>query len=120
MHANHTPLAIVQHVEIAFCLGKLHHAESEFAVLDRNVFHMIASYGQEYTAVRASLIGLARRMEITRTEFEAGRDMFPVANSQPEILKQGCMIRRRRPIGGKREVILLMQAREMRAQAAGK
>src|SRR5580658_3055495 len=75
MHAQRTPATLGEHAEIASRLRCLDHAKAGLLARHRQILRVVGGDLQEHAAVRTAFIGLTRRMQETRTEFRAGRDM---------------------------------------------
>src|SRR5579859_3927260 len=89
MNAQRAPVALEQNVKVAAGLRVLHHAETGAMSGNGEVLAIIAGDLQKDAAIRAAFIGLAGRMQKSRSEFEAGCDVAPVAQRQPQLLQDG-------------------------------
>src|SRR5437660_1141701 len=79
MDPQHTPPALGQHIEIAACLRCLDHAEACAMIRNCQVRLVVSGNLEKDATVGAPFVGLPRRMQESRTEFQAGCDamFFP-------------------------------------------
>src|SRR5215471_6739421 len=68
MHAQRPASTFAQHFEITAGLRCFDNAESIFLAGHPQIVFIVARHLQKYSAVRAALVGLARRMQKTRSE----------------------------------------------------
>ena len=116
MHPQRAPAAFGQHVEIAARLRRLDDTERRLLAGHRQILRVIGGDLQEHAAVGPALVGLSGRMQEARSELGAGRDATPFAHFQPHVLKQVDVIRLALDIGEQRDVIVGIDAGEMRLQ----
>src|SRR5260370_12337454 len=105
MHAQHTPAALGQHLEVAARLRRLDDGEGEFLPGDRKVVGILAGDLQEHAGVWTALVGLPGRMEEGRSKAEAGGDPLAIADHAPDVLQCIMMLLVAFDIGKKRAII---------------
>ena len=105
MHAQHAPIALGQHLEIAARLRRLDDTEGVFLVRHLEIGGVVAGDLQEHAGVRAALVGLPGRMQEPRSEAEAGGDALAVADQDADILQRVAMALVAFDIGEERAIV---------------
>src|SRR5258706_9238773 len=118
MHPDGAAATLVQHLEIAARRGVDHRAEAVFASGHGDIEPMVGGDLKKDAGVGPALIGLPCRMQETRSEANAGRDPFLVADRSPYVLQGLTMGLVLRDIGEKTAVIAVMSPGEMGLQRA--
>ena len=116
MHAQHPPVALGQHLEIAARFRRLDDAEGVFLIRHLEIGGIVAGDLQEHAGVRAALVGLPGRMKEPRPEAEAGGDALAVADQDADILKRVAMVLVAFDIGEERAIVAVSNSREMRRE----
>ena len=88
VHAQRSPLAVGQNLEVASSLCRFHHSESVLLSGNRQVLSIVACDLQEHAAVGATFISLSGGVQKTRPEAEARRHMFAIADGHAQALQQ--------------------------------
>ncbi len=87
MHTQGAAAAIGEDLEISAGLCRLHYAEGVFLAGNRYVVGVVAGDLEEYTAVGSAFVGLTGRVQKTRAEAEACRDVLGVADCMTNFLQ---------------------------------
>ena len=117
MDAQHAPVALGQHLEIAARLRRLDDAEGVFLARHREIVGVVAGDLQEHAAVRPALVGLPGRMQEARPEAEAGGDALAVADQDADVLQRVAMLLVALDIGEQRAIVAgLERARDAPAR----
>ena len=116
MHAQHPPVALGQHLEIAARFRRLDDTESVFLVRHLEIGGVVAGDLQEHAGVRAALVGLPGRMQEARPEAEAGGDALAVADQDADVLQRVAMVLVAFDIGEQRAIVAVPNAPEMRRE----
>src|SRR5438445_4620043 len=89
MHTQSTAAAVGEDLEISAGLRSLHHSERVPLAGNGHIDGVVARDLQKYAAVGAAFVRLAGRMQKTRAEAEARRDVFGIANGVAKLLQLG-------------------------------
>jgi hypothetical protein len=114
MDAQRTPVAFRQDVEIAARLRGLDDAEGIFLARHLEIGGVVASDLQEHPGVGAAFVGLAGRMEESRSKAEAGGDTLAIADQDADILQRVAVAGVAFDIGEERAVVVLVYPPEVR------
>ena len=87
VHAERAAAAVGKDLKIAACLRRFHHSERVFLAGNLEIVRVVARDLQEYAAVGAAFICLSSGMQKARTEAEARRNLFSIADGQPNFLQ---------------------------------
>ena len=79
--------AIGQHLEISARLRCLHDSEGVFLSGHRQFDGIVAGDLQKHSGVRATFVGLSRRVQESRAESQTGRHALLVAHQMPQRLQ---------------------------------
>src|SRR5260370_14706448 len=79
--------AIGEDLEISAGLCGLHYAEGGFLAGNRYVVGVVEGDLEEYTGVGSAFVGLTGRVQKTRAEAEARRDVLGVADCMADFLQ---------------------------------
>src|SRR5271169_5294101 len=118
MHAQKTPVALGQNLEIAPCLGRLDGAEAVFLPRHVEIDGVITCDLEEYAAVGTAFIGLSGGVQKARAKAHAGRHLLGVANCHADILQRVAMRLVALDIGEQAAIIARMKTGEMRLEPA--
>ncbi len=97
--------ALGENGEVAPRLRRDDRAEAERPPGDRQVLRRVGGNLQEDAAVRPALVGLARRVEEPRPEFQAGRDPAGVADREAALLQDRVVGLVARQVGEEGDVV---------------
>src|SRR6202051_2634682 len=115
MDSNGASPALVQHFEIADRLRQLHRCEIKVASRQSDFLAMLGRDRDEDAFVRAALVGLSGRVQITRPEARNRRYALGIADSGADGIERGLMRLGLLDIGEQREVIPGAELTEMGA-----
>src|SRR5579872_1417997 len=113
MHAQSTPSAIRQHLEVAARLRRFYDAKRVLLSRHRQFHRVVARDLQKDSGIRTTLVSLSGRMQKTRTESQACRYMFFIANCMAHRLQTLLVLRIHLDISQYREIIPGMDAVQM-------
>src|ERR1700758_2074500 len=120
MHAQCPATTFCEHLEISTSLRRFDNSERIFLARHRQVLGIVTGDLQKDPRIRPAFVSLPRGVQEARTEAEAGRDMFLVAERVPNRLQ--CFLVRlvHLEVAEDSEVITCLDAAEVRLQVSGK
>ena len=120
MNAQRATAALEQDIEVAACLGILHHSETRAMARNGQIVAIVGRDLKKDAAVRPALVSLAGRMQKSRAEFEASCGVVAIAQREPQLLQSRCILFIARKIGKQGKIVAARNPAKMRGEPAGK
>src|SRR5260370_31896032 len=118
MNPQRATAALEQNIEVAACLGILHHSETSGMARNRQIVAIVGCDLKKDAAVRPTLVSLAGRMQKSRAEFETGCGVVAIAQSEPHLLQSRCVLFIARKIGEQGKIVAARNPAKMRGEPA--
>src|SRR5436309_6987658 len=119
VHPQRAAAPLLEHLEVAAGLRRLHHSERVCLSRHRQIRRVVAGDLQEDPRARAALVGLAGRVKEARAEADAGGDLVSVTDRRPHLLQLGLVRVRHLDVRQQGDVVIGLDPGQMPRELRG-